>query len=179
MAVCSEVSSLRSAEEGVVGCLEAADLRRFLDDSCALGAIPQGVKKDFATLDPEAVPRPLMVRYLLLHVYEWLEANPRLYERWLKVLGRYVSSQVVHKVREQYSGNEAGSSLVGGGSHVGTNFLLEKHVEVLTEVLAGHSSQWHNVGMALRLPRNVLVDIARTYGQYGSNFCLNNCFMNG
>ena len=175
MAVCSEVSSLRCAEEGVVGCLEAADLRKFLDDSCALGAIPQGVKKDFASLDPEAVPRPLIVRYLLLHVYEWLEANPRLYERWLKVLGRYVSSQVLHKVREQYSGNEAGSSLGGGGSsHVEANFLLEKHVEVLTEVLAGHSSEWHNVGMALRLPRNVLVDIVRTYGQYGSNFCLNN-----
>ena len=71
MAVCSEVSSLKSAAEGVVGCLEAADLRRFLDDSCALGAIPQGVKKDFASLDPEAVPRSLMVRYLLLHVSEW------------------------------------------------------------------------------------------------------------
>ena len=147
MAVCSEVSSLRCAEEGVVGCLEAADLRRFLDDSCALGAIPQGVKKDFASLDPEAVPCPLMVRYLLLHVYEWLEANPRLCERWLKVLGRYVSSQVLHKVREWYCENEAGSSLVGGGSsHVEANFLLEKHVEVLTEALAGHSSEWHNVG---------------------------------
>ena len=81
----NEVSSLKSAAEGVVGCLEAADLRRFLDDSCALGAIPQGVKKDFASLDPEVVPRSLMVRYLLLHVYEWLEANPGLYERWLKV----------------------------------------------------------------------------------------------
>ena len=95
----TEVSSLRSAEEGVVGCLEAADLRRFLDDSCALGAIPQDVKKDFASLDPEAVPRSLMVRYLLLYVCEWLEANPRLYGRWLKVLGRYVSSQVVIHTR--------------------------------------------------------------------------------
>ena len=166
------MSSLRSSEEGVVGCLEATDLRRFLDDCCALGAVPQGVKKDFASLDPEAVPRSLMVRY---HVYEWLEANPRLYERWLKLLGRYVSSQVLHKMRAQYSRNEAGSSLVGeGSSHVEANFLLEKHVEVLTEVLAGHSSEWHNVGMALRLPRNVLVDIVRTYGQYGSNFCFNN-----
>ena len=103
MAVCSEVSSLRSAEEGVVGCLVAADLRRFLDDSCALGAVPQGVKKDFASLDPEAVPRSLMVRYLLLHVYERLEANPRLYERWLKVLGRYVSEELLCKVRQGYA----------------------------------------------------------------------------
>ena len=172
MAVCSAVSSLRSAEEGVVGCLEAADLRRFLDDSCALGAIPQGVKKDFASLDPEAVPRPLMVRYLLLHVYEWLEANPRLYERWLKVLGKYVSSQVLHEVREWYSGNEAGSSLVGEGSHVGANFLLEKHLQVLTEVLAGHSSQWYSVGIALRLPHNVLKGIRITFSQHGVKICL-------
>ena len=167
------VVSLKNCEVEVVQSLKKADLNSFLHESTSIGAIPQAVKTKFNHLDPNAVPRPLMVRYLLLHVYEWLEANPRLYERWLKVLGRYVSSQVLYEVREWYSANEAGSSLIGEGSHVEANFLLEKHVCVLTNVLAGYSSEWHNVGMSLRLPHNVLVDILRTYGQYGSNFRLN------
>ena len=75
-------------------------------------------------------------------------------------------------MREQYSGNGAGSSLVGGGSsHVGANFLLEKHVEVLTEVLAGHSSEWYSVGIALRLP-HILKGIRITFGQHGVKICL-------
>ena len=184
MAVCSEVSSLRSAEEGVVGCLEAADLRRFLDDSCALGAIPQGVKKDFASLDPEAVPRPLMVRYLLLHVYEWLEANPRLYERWLKVLGRYVSEELLRKVRQGYAmlvspkvsaetmcladGIEEGLKCGIQGS---VNFR-ERHVSILTEILVGWSAKWYKIGLSLNLPHNYLDQLTTLLIIHGCEVCL-------
>ena len=184
MAVCSEVSSLRSAEEGVVGCLEAADLRRFLDDSCALGAIPQGVKKDFASLDPEAVPRSLMVRYLLLHVYEWLEANPRLYERWLKVLSRYVSEELLCKVRQGYAmlvspkvsaetmcladGIEEGFKC---GIQGGVNFR-ERHVSILTEILVGWSAKWYQIGLSLNLPHNYLDQLRTLLVIHGCEVCL-------
>ena len=184
MAVCSEVSSLRGAEEGVVGCLEAADLRRFLDDSCALGAIPQGVKKDFASLDPEAVPHSLMVRYLLLHVYEWLEANPRLYERWLKVLGRYVSEELLCKVRQSYAmlvspkvsaetmcladGIEEGFKC---GIQGGVNFR-ERHVSILTEILVGWSAKWYQIGLSLNLPHNYLDQLTTLLVIHGCEVCL-------
>ena len=169
MAVCSEVSSLRSAEESVVGCLEDADLRMFLDDSCALGAIPQGVKNDFASLDPEAVPRPLMVRYLLLHVYEWLEANPRLYERWLELLMKYVSGSVLQKVKGSY----AGAVQVGERRPSQNDYLLEKDVCILTEVLAGHSAKWYQIGLSLRLPHNCLCKLISLIHIYGCEGCLN------
>ena len=183
--VCSEVSSLRSAEEGVVGCLEAADLRGFLDDSCALGAIPQGVKKDFASLDPEAVPRSLMVRYLLLHVYEWLEANPRLYDRWLKVLGRYVSEELLCKVRQGYAmlvspkvsaetmcladGIEEGFKC---GIQGGVDFR-ERHLSILTEILVGWSAKWYQIGLSLNLPHNYLDKLIALLHVYGCEGCLN------
>ena len=167
--MCSEVSSLRSAEESVVGCLEAVDLRRFLDDSCALGAIPQGVKKDFASLDPEAVPRSLMVRYLLLHVYEWLEANPRLYERWVKVLMKYVSGSILQRVKGSY----AGAVQVGERRPSQNDCLLEKHVCILTEVLAGHSAKWYQIGLSLRLPHNCLCKLISLIHIYGCEGCLN------
>ena len=184
MAMCSEVSSLRSAEEGVVGCLEAADLRRFLDDSCALGAVPQGVKKDLASLDPEAVPRSLMVRYLLLHVYEWLEANPRLYQRWLKVLGRYVSEELLCKVRQGYAmlvspkvsaetmcladGIEEGFKC---GVQGGVNFR-ERHVSILTEILVGWSVKWYQIGLSLNLPHNYLDQLRTLLVIHGCEVCL-------
>ena len=184
MAVCSEVSSLRSAEEGVVGCLEAADLRRFLDDSCALGAIPQGVKKNFASLDPEAVPRPLMVRYLLLHVYEWLEANPRLYERWLKVLGRYVSEELLCKVRQGYAMlvspkvSAETMCLADGieevfecGIQGGVNFR-ERHLSILTEILVGWSAKWYKIGLSLNLPHNYLDQLRTLLVIHGCEVCL-------
>ena len=184
MAVCSEVSSLRSAEEGVVGCLEAADLGRFLDDGCALGAIPQGVKKDFASLDPEAVPRSLMVRYLLLHVYEWLEANPRLYERWLKVLGRYVSEELLCKVRQGYAMlvspkvSAETMCLAGGieevfkcGIQGGVNFR-ERHVSILTEILVGWSAKWYQIGLSLNLPHNYLDQLRTLLVIHGCEVCL-------
>ena len=184
MAVCSEVSSLRSAEEGVVGCLEAADLRRFLDDSCALGAIPQGAKKDFASLDPEAVPRSLMVRYLLLHVYEWLEANPRLYERWLKVLGRYVSEELLCKVRQGYAMlvspkvSAETMCLADGieevftcGIQGGVNFR-ERHVSILTEILVSWSAKWYQIGLSLNLPHNYLDQLTTLLVIQGCEVCL-------
>ena len=157
-------SSLKHCEKDVVRSLENADLKSLLLECMSIRAIPQALKTNFESLDPEAVPRPLMVRYLLLHVYEWLDANPRLYERWLKVLGRYVVS-----LKRCEKGNFERPSRVGHG----TNCLLENHVSVLTEVLAGHSSEWMNIGVSLRLPNNVLKDIITTYGQYGGNFCLN------
>ena len=58
-----EVSSLKHCEKDIVRSLDA-DLKSFLLESTSIGAVPQTVKKDFASLDLEAVPRPLMVRYV-------------------------------------------------------------------------------------------------------------------
>ena len=99
----AHVVSLKNCEEEVVHSLKNADLDNFLYETTSIGAIPQSVKTTVDYLDADAVPRPLMVRYLLLHVYEWLEADPRLYERWLKVLGRYVSEELLCKVRQGYA----------------------------------------------------------------------------
>ena len=99
----AHVVSLKNCEDKVVHSLKNADLDSFFYESTTIGAIPPAVKTTVDYLDPKAVPRPLMVRYLLLHVYEWLEANPRLHERWLKVLGRYVSEELLCKVRQGYA----------------------------------------------------------------------------
>ena len=98
----ARIVSLQNFKVEVVRSLKNADLNSFIYESISVGLIPQAVKINFDYLDPDAVPRPLVVRYLLLHVYEWLEANPRLYERWLKVLSEYVSEELLSKVRQWY-----------------------------------------------------------------------------
>ena len=117
----AHVVSLKNCEEEVVRSLKNAHLDNFLCETTSIGAIPQAVKTTVDYLDPEAVPRSLMVRYLLLHVYEWLKANPRLYERWLKVLSEYVSEELLCKVRQGYA------MLVSPKVSAETMCLADKH----------------------------------------------------
>ena len=180
----AHVVSLKNCEEEVVHSLKNADLDSFLNETTSIGAIPQAVKTTVDFLDPDAVPRPLIVRYLLLHVYEWLEANPRLYERWLKVLGRYVSEELLCKVRQGYAmlvspkvsaetmcladGTEEGFKCGIQGS---VNFR-ERHVSILTEILVGRSAKWYKIGLSLNLPHNYLDQLTTLLVIHGCEVCL-------
>ena len=180
----AHVVSLKNCEEEVVHSLKNAHLDTFLYETTSIGAIPQAVKTTVGYLDPDAVPRPLMVRYLLLHVYERLEANPRLYERWLKVFGRYVSEEVLCKVRQGYAmlvspkvsaetlcladGIEEGFKC---GIQGGVNFR-ERHVSILTEILVGWSAKWYQIGLSLNLPHNYLNQLTTLLVIHGCEVCL-------
>ena len=98
----SEALSLKKNEEAIVDDLLSTDLSRFLEESAWIGAVSQEVEEHLNTIDPKAVPRPLQVRYILSHVYEAVEKNSKLYERFLKVLGKHVPAKVLRRVRESY-----------------------------------------------------------------------------
>ena len=52
-------------------------------------------------------------------------------------------------------GGEGGA--VGVGSkRPHNNFFLERHISALTEILAGQSNKWENIGISLNLPNDVL-----------------------
>ena len=66
--------------------------------------ISQDVKKSLESMDPN-VHWPTKIRYLFSHVYESLQSNPRLYERWLKLLSEHgASSEALEQVRLSYEG---------------------------------------------------------------------------
>ena len=77
-----------SNEEEFVCSLEKVGLKSFVRNCAEIGVISKNVKESLEYLDP-AVPRPLCIRYLLLHAYEQLEGNSRLSKSWFDLLTKH------------------------------------------------------------------------------------------
>ena len=176
----AEVSAFQSSEGDIVRCLEKADLTSFMRSCMDFGIIHDNVKKSFESLDP-AVPRPLSIRYLLLHAYEVLKCNPEQCQHLLEVLAYHgVSREVLGIVEQSYQDllepddfvqlpGGSGEALSGGVARVGSKrplcrgSFLERHVSALAELLSECSSKWHDLGVSLNLPNSVLDDIMIRY----------------
>ena len=186
----AEVSAFKSSEGDIVRCLEKADLTSFVRSCMDFGIIHDNVKKSFESLDP-AVPRPLSIRYLLLHAYEVLKGNPEQYQHLLEVLANHgVSREVLGMVKQSYQDllksddfvqlpGGSGEALSGGVARVGSKRPLchgsffERHVSALTELLAECSIKWCDIGIFLNLPNHVLNDIMSRYMfHFGGKTCL-------
>ena len=175
--------------EEVVDSLDKhADLGNFTRDITQYKFISQDVKKSFDSLDP-SVPRPLQIRYLLLHAYHTLEkGNSKLRERWFKLLAKHgVPSQLVQTIMEAQSltGSDSSveqhNSLVAGDGATNVSigkkrpsggYFLEKHISDLTEVLAGYSGQWENIAISLNLPAVVRDNIMARIHMHDIKVCL-------
>ena len=186
----AEVSAFKSSEGDIVRCLEKADLTSFMRRCMDFGIIHDNVKKSFESLDP-AVPRPLSIRYLLLHAYEVLKGNPEQCQHLLEVLANHgVSREVLGMVKQSYQDllepddfvqlpGGSGETLSGGVARVGSKrplchgSFLEHNVSALTELLAECSIKWCDIGISLNLPNHVLNDIMSRYMfHFGGKTCL-------
>ena len=159
------VTALKNNEEEIV-CRFSGDPKDFIRKCTEKGIysreIGGSIKKSFEALDSN-VPRDVSIRYLLVHAYDGLQGNQRLFEPFLKVLAKYgVPTDLIHKVTQSYTLCLAeGVSCAGGAVDVGSkrprnNFFLERHVSALTEILSGQSNKWENIGISLNLPNDVL-----------------------
>ena len=98
-----------------------------------------------------------------MHAYDGLQGNHRLFRPFLKVLAKYgVPTDLIHKVTQSYTlclaegvGGEGGAVDVGS-KRLRNNFFLERHISALTEILAGQSNKWENIGISLNLPNDAL-----------------------
>ena len=186
------VRVLKRYQDDLVASLKSVDLLHLVET----GIIRQTFKDSFEYLDPN-VPRPTKIRYLLLHACEQLGNNPRRYERFLRVLSRHcVPSNVLDSMLLSYDSSctDSSSSLsVSEGNEVlclspspsindevstkhsqsfGHFTLQEKHVSILTEILADHSSKWYEMGLSLNLPGNVLKEIQAHMHMHSSQISL-------
>ena len=131
---------LRSNEDEIVRYLEKVDLKSFVRNCAEIGVISKNVKESFEYLDP-AVPRPLCIRYLLLHAYEQLEGNSRLSKSWFDLLTKHGVSRHLFKLEQSVPED---SQLSSGhnvqNSHVSlqTMSLAEGIGEELAGVEGGH-----------------------------------------
>ena len=164
----AEVNAIKDSEDEIVRHLVGSDhdLKEFIRECTQTRIfsreIGDSIKKSFEALDSN-VPRDVSIRYLLVHVYDGLQGNQRLFEPFLKVLAKYgVPTDLIHKVTQSYTlclaedvGGEGGAVDVGS-KRPRNNFFLERHISALTEILASQSNKWENIGTFLNLPDDVL-----------------------
>ena len=135
------------------------------------------IKQSFEALD-SVVPRDVSIRYLLVHAYDGLQGNRRLFQPFLKVLAKYgIPADLIHKVTQSYTreglGNVLSTGRLGGSKRLRNDYFLERHISALTEILAGQSSSWNNIGISLNLPNSILKDILSLIHTGDSRMCLN------
>ena len=197
--VSAAVKALKDHEDMLVTSLKDTDLVRLARLGSERGFISQDVKKSLDSMDRE-VDWARKIRYLFLHAYESLQNNPRLYERWLKLLSEHgASSEALEQVRLSYEGYCARESdysvsamtesladgiseelSVSGSAEVvvgkkrphKNDHFIERHVSVLTEILAMHCSMWYEIGTSLNLREDVLRGIFAMMHMYGIKICL-------
>ena len=196
--VSAAVKALKDHEDKLVASLKDADLVSLARFGLERGFISQDVKKSLESMDPN-VHWPTKIRYLFLHVYESLQSNPRLYERWLKLLSEHgASSEALEQVRlsyEEYCARESDYSVsamtesltgiseelfVSGSAEVvvgskrlhKNDYFSERHVSVLTEILAINCSRWYDIGTSLNLHEDVLYGISAMMHICGIKICL-------
>ena len=169
------VTALKNNEEDIV-CRFSGDPKDFIRKCTEIGIysreIGGSIKKSFEALDSN-VPRDVSIRYLLVHAYDGLQGNQRLYEPFLKMLANYGvprPAELLGKVTQSYHrsmetmGSGVSDALSPGNVIVGTKrpcdfYFLERHISALTEILADHASKWQNIGTSLNMPLGILNDI--------------------
>ena len=169
------VAALKNNEEEIVRGF-SGDPKDFIRKCTEIGIysreIGGSIKKNFEALDSN-VPRDVSIRYLLMHAYDGLQGNQRLFEPFLKMLANYGvprPAELLGKVTQSYHrsmetmGSGVSDALSPGNVMVGTKrpcdfYFLERHISALTEILAEHASKWQNIGTSLNIPLGILNDI--------------------
>ena len=159
-------SELMEAHEKEVNeCLQNANLEAFSREMTEIGVISQEVKESFDSLD-STEPHHMKINHLLTHAYSYKRAvdNPGLYETWFKLLSQHgFSRNVLCSISQSY---------IVPISATKKYLFLELHVQTLTEILVGQSSEWQNIGISLNLPRLILEDIKSMFFDFGPIICL-------
>ena len=192
------ITALKNNEEDIV-LRFSGDPKDFIRKCTELGIFSREIggliRKSFEALDSN-VPRDVSIRYLLVHAYDGLRGNQRLFEPFLKVLAYCgVSDHVLLRIKATQGSpspifmetmslaDDIGDALSTCSTEkvvVGAkrprdrrNHFLEEHIPALTEILDSQSSKWQNIGMSLNLPSKVLEDIlALFHAGQDSRMCL-------
>ena len=130
----SVLKALKDHEDMLVTSLKDTDLVRLARLGSERGFISQDVKKSLESMDHE-VDWARKIRYLFLHAYESLQNNPRLHERWLKLLSEHgASSEALEQVRLSYEGYCARES------DYSVSAMTESLADGINEELSGNGS---------------------------------------
>ena len=190
------VIALKNNEEEIVRGF-SGDPKDFIRKCTEIGIysreIGGSIKQSFEALDSN-VPRDVSIRYLLVHAYDGLQGNQRLFQPFLKVLAKYgvpdhvlllckacatqrssspVSMETV-SLAEGIGDVLSAGSASDGIKRPRNRYFQERHISGLTEILACHSvsRKWENIGVSLRLPTDTLKYISTLIHTKDLKMCL-------
>ena len=165
--------ALKNNEKKIVKSLASTNLESLESlsrEAVEIGVLPEDVKKSLESMDWENVPRPRVIRYLLIHVYKSIKDHPKLCERWLELLHEYLTStDVLYKVHHEITMSTTPLSMV---NHPVRRFL-RSHISALTNILASCAGKWEEISIALHLPENVRKDLYKKQMHSSNVTCLN------
>ena len=173
---CPEVTALKKDEEMISCSLENANLDLLSQEALEIGAIPQNVRDNVMSMDWDRVPRPRVIRYLLIHVYKAIEDRPRLYERWCCVLSKHVSSVEVldsHGPMHLAWDNVTTETVIGEKRPQPRNVFTVTHIPRLTEMLTACAGKWAEISIFLGLPEHIRRDLHKIFLMESSISCFN------
>ena len=161
-----EYETLKRLEDRLIGGLQPEDLLTLTRKAAEQGLIGSDVKANIESMD-SSVPHPLVCRYLFYSVYtnifyQWKGLNKpagHKYEQWLNFLSG--SNSAVRFLEK--SGKPCGEQ---------STYFSEQDIRLLTDILAGCSSKWWEIGISLGLPSDELRSIAM-FHMNASIRCLN------
>ena len=161
-----EYETLKRLEDRLIDGLRPEDLLTLTRKAAEQGLIGSDVKANIESMD-SSVPHPLVCRYLFYSVYgdifyessEGLKPAGHKYEQWLNLLSG--SNSAVRFLEK--SGKSCGEQ---------STHFSEQDIRLLTDILAGCSSKWWEIGISLGLPSDELRSIAM-FHMNASIRCLN------
>ena len=152
-------------KEELISILQNTDLEKFLQELRVNGIISHSVSSDFDTLDHERLSHNLLVRYLVNKIYACVRSKWQR-DKFLHVLSEVTKTPFIYTEKEQRSNNtvlypstDAGPISVGvkRPCHDNSNIILrEIHIPILTDILASCAYKWEEIGIALRLTKNII-----------------------
>ena len=106
----------------------------------------------------------------MMHVYKNIELHSEKFQRFVNVLSQLGWNNIClflkEKLEDELSHSEAVSDVL----------ILEKHVPILTDILAEYCYKWNCIGTALYLPMSVLKKLEDKEVTQGPHICLRDVF---
>ena len=157
---------LQDYEGKLLAVLKKEDVNSLSEDLCIENFISEEIRDKFASLDNVSLKQELMVRYLLLHVYDEIKKDERMFflfidvvDKFDRVLAGELTSEVPKYVVAVDSQSDISADIFQ--TSIGDYKLGENDIPQLTELLIEGSHKWEELGVALLLRRYQIEECRR------------------
>ena len=147
---------LKKHEEEIVSALQGIDIVDFSKKLLKESVFREWLKNKVSSLDINGLDCRVGVRYLIRLVYESVRSNDVAWHRFIHVLSSFGYDVEQNGIWLKHTNHPKHHSMRNKRFECGDFILQESDITKLTETIAPCSHKWEEIGIALRLPCNVV-----------------------